>query len=115
VLWLNFNPENEPDDESTDDGLVIYEKHSADQLLARGISKYSTVHPDFYSYQNNLNINVTEVYPLAAVEVIPRKLNRMVIIAPKRPFTLTLPGKFKNKAFQAKTVFALVIILVPKR
>lgn len=110
VVWLNpANPAADLD--SSSDGLVLYDRYTADRLFANGVARYPNVHPEFLSSKGSLNVNVTRRYPNAAVEVIPRVYNRMVLIAPGRPFEIITPGRFSNERFQTKTSLVLVMVV----
>lgn len=110
LLWLNPNnvPVN-PDD--IDDGIILYDKFTADRLLSQSATTDPSIHPDFLSLSGSLDINMTARFPNAAVEIIPRINNRLVVIAPKRPFAIVSPGKYANMQFSSKTALVLVIVL----
>ncbi len=110
LLWLN--PNNVPaDPDNVDDGVILYDKFTADRLLSQSATTDPSIHPDFLSLKGSLDINMTARFPNAAIEVIPRMNNRLVVIAPKRPYAIVSPGKHANMQFSSKTALALVIVL----
>ena len=112
LIWLN--PSNPPvESDEVDDGLILYDKFTADRLMSQSATMDPTVHPDFLSMKGSLDINMTAKFPNAAVEIIPRMSNRVVMIAPKRPFSLLSPGKYANMQFNVKTALVLVVVLAP--
>ena len=53
---------------------------------------------------------------LLSSEVIPRAYNRMVLITPRRPFSVVSPGlsSLESKPFQTKTALLLVVVVSKK-
>jgi len=112
VLWLN--PVALPADPATrSDGLQIFDRRSSETLAAQGVANFPLVHKDFYSVKGDLDIRMNFRCPSAAAELVPRMNNRVVLIAPRRPFLITSQSieNSAGKPFDLKTSFVIVYVL----
>ena len=112
VIWLNsFAAQATADN----DGLLVYGDGTGACLQNNGGTVDSTVHRDFVSVHENLAVNVDDLCPGVDSEIVPRKHNRLTLVAPNRAFVFSSPGEefLAKKPFDTKTVVALVVSLSP--
>ena len=95
IIWLN-NQSKQSDDETdinnytnTMDGLWIYDLESSICLEEKGIKINPKFHPDFLSFNERFNFNVSAICTLGTSELVPRKSNRMIIIGGNRSFAFS--------------------------
>eukprot|EP01038_Epipyxis_sp_PR26KG_P005866 gene5866-8090_t len=127
VIWLNpmeeaviINPDITPPSFYSD-GLLICAQTTASKLFSKGVSVYPSTHSDFLSRANSLEVDLTptgEACDPDTSEIIPRQINRLVVIRSRRPFVLTTPYSLtlqqqyaQEKNFQNKVMIAFVVVL----
>ena len=112
VIWLNSFAAPAT---AEDDGLLVYGDGTGACLQNSGGTVDSTAHRDFVSVNGKLAVNVRDLCPGVDSEMVPRKHNRLTLVAPNRAFVFSSPGEepLAKKTFDTKTVVALVVSLSP--
>lgn len=115
VIWLNSFA---PNAAAENDGIVVFGEGSGACLQDNGGSIDSAVHRDFVSINSSINIDTKAMCSKTIdSELIPRKHNRLTLIAPNRAFMLSSPGdaSVAKKSFDTKTAVAIVFSLSPQK
>ena len=74
------------------DGIRIHDLQTERCLRARGLAVNPAVHPEFLTFGDRYQLNVTSLCGQGTSELVPRHSNRMVVIRPHQPFSFSTPG-----------------------
>lgn len=109
VLWLNSFAAHTAEDR---DGILVFGDGAGACLQSHGGSVDSKIHRDFVTVYNSLDVDIEVLCnDFVASELIPRKHNRLTLVAPNRAFVLLSPGGDSKKSFDTNTALAVVFSL----
>jgi hypothetical protein len=118
VLWLNPKAHPSLPSHHEKDGLTIFDTSTAECLHSKAIRIHPETHPNFLSFNGNINLNISALCKKGFSELISREDNRIIIIGPRRPFQFSTSYAINNRDinnnihegnFEIETMMAVVI------
>jgi hypothetical protein len=115
-----LNPKVRPGHHHGKDGLTIFDTSTAECLHSKAVRTYPKTHPDFLSFNGNVNLNISALCKRGFSELIPREDNRIIIIGPRTPFHFSTSYLINDRdinkdmqegKFETETMMAVVIKL----
>ena len=74
---------------NSSDGIRIHDLQTERCLRAKGLAVNPAVHPEFLTFGDRYQLNVTSLCAQGTSELVPRHSNRMVVIRPHQPFSFS--------------------------
>ena len=79
-------------EDHSNDGIRIHDLQTERCLTAKGLAVNPAVHPEFLTFGDRYQLNVTSLCAQGTSELVPRHSNRMVVIRPRQPFSFSTHG-----------------------
>jgi hypothetical protein len=99
-----LNPKVRPGHHHGKDGLTIFDTSTAECLHSKAVRTYPKTHPDFLSFNGNVNLNISALCKRGFSELIPREDNRIIIINDRDINKDMQEGKFETETMMAVVI-----------